>query len=258
MRIRGYPAGSLCWADVSTPDPDSSREFYGALFGWTSAAGSVDGYVNFYLGDRAVAGLRTGALAGRPGWLPYVSTDDADATLALVRANGGAVLTGPAELGDAARIAVAGDSAGAAFGVWQRMRFPGAQVANEFGTVCWSELITSDPTGARSFYGTVFGWSHRPMETADGATYTEWYRDDRTVAGMIEAGPRYPRAAPDQWTIMVLVEDCAESTARALELGAKAQLTPTDIGLGRYAQLTDPQGAAFRVLQLVPELLAAM
>ncbi|NJC68691.1 VOC family protein [Planosporangium thailandense] len=258
MRIRGYPAGSLCWTDVSTPDPDASREFYGSLFGWTSSAGSVDGYVNFYLDDRAVAGLRVGEQGSRAGWLPYVSTDDADATLGMVRDNGGAVLAGPTELGDAARIAIVADPGGAAFGVWQRLRFPGAQVADEFGTVSWSELATGDPTRAKTFYGNVFGWSHRPMETSDGTTYTEWYRDDRTLAGMIELNPRSGGAVPGHWTVMVLVEDCALSTARALDLGAKAQLTPTDIGLGTYAQLTDPQGAAFRVLQLAPALLASL
>ncbi|GAA1802487.1 VOC family protein [Planosporangium flavigriseum] len=258
MRVRGYPAGSPCWADVSTPDPVASRTFYGGLFGWTWRDASVDGYVNFYLGDQAVAGLRAVPESAPTGWMPYVATDDADATIALVRDNGGSVLSGPAELSDAARIAVVADAAGAAFGVWQRLRFPGAQVANEFGSVCWSELATGDPDGAKTFYGNVFGWSDRPAETADGTPYTEWYREDRTLAGMIETGPLFPAGVPAHWTVMVLVEDCAESAGRALELGGKVQLTPTDIGVGMYAQLIDPQGAAFRVLELVPELVASL
>jgi predicted enzyme related to lactoylglutathione lyase len=257
MRVRGYPAGSPCWADVSTPDPVASREFYGGLFGWTWRDASVDGYANFYLGDRAVAGLRTVESTAPAGWMPYVSTDDADTTVTLVRENGGSVLTGPAELSDAARIAVVADPAGATFGVWQRVRFPGAQVANEFGAVCWSELATGVPATATDFYGKVFGWSDRPAETADGTPYTEWYREDRTVAGMIEIGSWFPHAVAAHWTVMVLVEDCALSAARALQLGGKVQLTPTDIGAGMYAQLIDPQGAAFRVLELDPELLAA-
>jgi predicted enzyme related to lactoylglutathione lyase len=243
---------------VSTPDPAASRDFYGALFGWTSADASVDGYVNFYLGDRAVAGLRTAQASAPAGWMPYVCTDDADKTIGLVRENGGSVLTGPAELSDAARIAVVADPAGAAFGVWQRLRFSGAQVANEFGSVCWSELATGTPEDAKTFYGNVFGWSDRPAETADGTPYMEWYREGRTLAGMIEISSWFPTPVPAHWTVMVLVEDCAVSAGRAVELGGKVQLTPTDIGVGMYAQLIDPHGAAFRVLELVPDLVAAL
>ena len=36
---------------------------------------AVDGYVNFYLGDRAVAGLRTVEPGAPTGWTPYVATD---------------------------------------------------------------------------------------------------------------------------------------------------------------------------------------
>jgi predicted enzyme related to lactoylglutathione lyase len=258
MRIRGYPAGSLCWADVSTSEPAASRDFYEGLFGWTSTDASVDRYLNFYLDDRAVAGLRTVEPTAPAGWCPYVSTDDVDATIALVTENGGGLLTGPAELGDAARIALVADAAGASIGLWQRRRFPGAQAANEFGTVCWSELATGDPATAAAFYGNVFGWSDRMTETADGTHYTEWFRYDRTVAGMIEIDSWFPDATSAHWTVMVLVEDCALTAARALQLGGKVQLTPTDIGVGMYAQLFDPQGAAFRVLELVPELVAAL
>ncbi|GII26379.1 VOC family protein [Planosporangium mesophilum] len=243
---------------MSTPDAEASREFYGDLFGWTWAGGSVDGYLNFYLGDRAVAGLRTADPGSPSAWMPYVTTEDADATVARVRENGGSVLSGPSELSDAARIAVVADPAGAALGVWQRLRFAGAQVANEFGTVCWSELATGTPDDAMTFYGRVFGWSHRPAEAADGTPYTEWYRADRTVAGLIDIESWFATRVPAHWTVTMLVEDCARTAARALELGGKVQLTPIDIGVGTYAQLIDPQGAGFRILELDPELAQAL
>jgi predicted enzyme related to lactoylglutathione lyase len=234
----------------------ASRAFYEPLFGWTSAAASVDRYLNFYLGDRAVAGLRIADPATRADWTPYVATNDTDATVALALENGGSVLTGPSELSDAARIAVVADAAGAAIGVWQRRRFPGAQVANEFGSVCWSELATGVPAKSTAFYSTVFGWSHRPAEAADGTPYTEWVREDRVLAGMLEIDTWFDDSVAAHWTVNILVEDCARTAARALELGGKVQLTPTDIGAGMYAQLIDPQGAGFRVLELDPEVLS--
>src|SRR5438105_2840990 len=39
--IAGVP-GTLCWADLSTPDPARAREFYSALFGWKIAPGEND------------------------------------------------------------------------------------------------------------------------------------------------------------------------------------------------------------------------
>jgi predicted enzyme related to lactoylglutathione lyase len=119
-------------------------------------------------------------------------------------------------------------------------------------------LATGTPEGAKTFYGNVFGWSDRPAETADGTPYTEWFREDRTLAGMIDIESWFADSVPAHWTVTMLVEDCARSAARALELGGKVQLTPTDIGAGMYAQLIDPQGGGFRVLELDPELAAAL
>jgi predicted enzyme related to lactoylglutathione lyase len=209
----------------------------------------------FYLGDRAVAGIRA---SGTAGWLPYVASDDVDTTVALARENGGSVLSPPFELSDAARVAVVADPARAALGVWQRRRFFGAQVVNEFGTVCWAELATRDPASAPAFYGRVFGWADRPAETAGGTAYTEWYSGDRVLAGMIDMNPRFPASAPPHWTVTLLVQDCAATAAGAEELGGQVLLRPTGLAVGRYAQIMDPQGAGFRVIELVPELVASL
>jgi predicted enzyme related to lactoylglutathione lyase len=255
MRVRGYPAGVPCWAAVSTVEPADSAKFYGALFGWDITDSSVDGYSMFYLGDRAVAGMRE---RGPAGWLPYIATDDLSATVGAVLENGGSVLDGPAELSDAAQTAVLGDPTGAPLGLWQRRRLAGAQVLNELGSVCWADLATGDPGGATAFYGKVFGWAGQAVSTASGTPYTEWYRDDRYVAGMFDTGARAAAAAAPHWTVNVLVDDCARVVAQACGLGGRALLPPTDVGAGMYAQLTDPHGAEFRVTQLHPELLASL
>jgi predicted enzyme related to lactoylglutathione lyase len=255
MRVRGYPAGVPCWSEVSTPDLDTTRNFYGPLFGWTVVPASVEGYEMFYLGDRAVAGIRA---SPEVGWLPYVASDDVDADVATTVENGGAVVIAAAELTDAARIAVVSDPAGAAFGLWQRRRFAGAQAVNEFGTVSWAELATRDPASAPAFYGKVFGWEDRAALTAGGTEYTEWCRGDRYLAGMLHMDARWPATVPAHWTVNVLVEDCATTASRVEELGGRVQLPPTDLGVGWYAQLADPHGAGFRILELVPELFAAL
>ena len=57
-----------------------------------------------------------------------------------------------------------------------------------------------------------------------------------------------PPQVPSYWMPYFQVADCDASTAKAKELGAKPMVGPQDIpGTGRFAILTDPQGAMFAV-----------
>src|SRR5919198_1409016 len=59
---------------------------------------------------------------------------------------------------DAGRMAVFADPEGAAFFVWQARENKGAQIVNEHGSLNFNALNTRDVEGAKSFYGSVFGW----------------------------------------------------------------------------------------------------
>ena len=50
------------------------------------------------------------------------------------------------------------DPEGAAFCVWQARQHKGAQIVNEPGSLNFNGLNTRDVDGAKSFYGSVFGW----------------------------------------------------------------------------------------------------
>ena len=54
-----------------------------------------------------------------PAWVSYVAVEDADAAAARVRQLGGTVCAEPWEVGEAGRMAVVIDPAGAAFALWQ-------------------------------------------------------------------------------------------------------------------------------------------
>ncbi|HEY2998389.1 MAG TPA: hypothetical protein VGJ43_07425, partial [Acidimicrobiales bacterium] len=66
------PLGAPCWIDLFTSDPDTSRAFYGDLFGWTSedAGPEFGGYINFSYNGAYVAGaMRNDGSQGTPdGW----------------------------------------------------------------------------------------------------------------------------------------------------------------------------------------------
>jgi predicted enzyme related to lactoylglutathione lyase len=51
--------GSLCWAEIATPDPDRAGSFYAALFDWGKKPSSVGGenYTEFTVNESSVGGM---------------------------------------------------------------------------------------------------------------------------------------------------------------------------------------------------------
>lgn len=115
------------------------------------------------------------------------------------------------------------------------------------GRFVWHELMTTEPDAATGFYRDVVGWSPQPWQ---GETpYTLLMNGERPTAGAM-ALPDELRAAgvPPHWMVYVGVPDVDATVRRATGLGAAVLAEPQDIpGVGRFAVLRDPQGAAFAV-----------
>ncbi|WP_229398775.1 VOC family protein [Micromonospora okii] len=252
--MSSVPPGTPCWADLATPDLADARRFYPGLFGWTDRVApqpEAAGYTTFRCGDRSVAGAGPPATEGQvPIWSTYVATDDADLVTTRVEAAGGQVLVSPFDVFDQGRMAVFADPAGAVFSVWQPMANPGAELFDVPGAMCWNELVTPDPEGAKVFYELVFGW-HPEEESADPVTYTGWRLGERIVGGMMPPlAEDFPADLPAYWTVYFAVADADAASARAAELGGTVLVPPHDTGRGRVAALRDPQGALFSVVAL--------
>lgn len=251
-RTSTHEPGTPAWVDLGSPDPPAAARFYGHLFGWEAQDQGPDagGYHMFVRDGLPVAGL--GPLTDTsqpPAWSTYVSVEDADGTAAAASRAGGTVLLEPTDVLDAGRMAVLVDTVGAAISVWQPGRHTGAQVVNEPGSLCWTELACRDVEAATAFYAQVFGWEGhtRPY---DGSTYTEWMVDGSPVAGMIEMDDTWPGDVPPHWMVYFAVEDADDAAARAADLGGTVSVPPTDIPPGRFAVLTDPHGAVFSIIRL--------
>jgi uncharacterized protein len=66
--------------------------------------------------------------------------------------------------------------------------------------------------------------------------------------------PEVPAEVPSYWQVYFQVADVDETFRRAIELGATEMLPPQDYPGGRFAILTDPQGASFAIhKQVAPE-----
>lgn len=256
-----YDDGVPSWVDLSAPDLEQSKTFYAGLLGWETPEGAPEagGYSVCLLRGKAVAGLGPQMNpAFPPAWLTYVNTDDADATIAKVKANGGMVFVEPMDVMDAGRMALFADPLGAVIGLWQPGAHLGAQLVNEPGTYCWSELITTDLDAAKTFYRAVFGWEGEDQGPPGGpVAYTEWKLGGRSVGGMMLKNENMPSEMPPSWGVYFAVEDCDAAVAKAQELGANLFYGPIDIEPGRFAVLSDPQGAVLQVMALKGDLLSA-
>jgi predicted enzyme related to lactoylglutathione lyase len=247
-----YEAGTPSWVDHATKDLETSNAFYGALFGWEAddQGEEMGHYTLMRKGGKTVAGNMATMGEGQPSvWITYVSVDDADATVELAKKAGATVFVEPMDVSDIGRLAVFADPTGAAIGIWQPKSFIGAELANEAGAFAWNELNTRDLQASKAFYTEVFGWEPSDVDMG-GTSYTEWKLGDKTVAGMMSMPDMVPAEVPAYWLIYFGVDDTDATVARASELGGHVLVPPTDIPPGRFAVLTDPDGASFAVIKL--------
>lgn len=119
------------------------------------------------------------------------------------------------------------------------------------GTFCWVELATTDQGGAKSFYGSLFGWSVVDYPMGPGEFYTMFRVDDRdAAAGYTMRKAELEQGAPPHWNLYVAVDNADESAARAAALGATVPAGVFDVDTnGRMAVVIDPTGAALCLWQ---------
>jgi uncharacterized protein len=251
--MSAYGDGVPSWVDLASPDLEGSKTFYTALFGWEAfavPAPEAGGYTLFSLRGQQVAGVGPVMSEGQPpAWMMYVNVTDADGTVKQIADAGGNVMMAPMDVMDQGRMAIFADPTGAVLGLWQPGIHTGAQLVNEPGTYCWSELATRDVEGAKTFYATVFGWDAHTEQSGPMA-YTEFKLGGNSIAGMFEIGGDMPADMPPHWGVYFAVADCDAAVGTASTLGATVIQPPMDIPVGRFAALRDPQGAYFSVIKL--------
>jgi predicted enzyme related to lactoylglutathione lyase len=149
---------------------------------------------------------------------------------------------------DAGRMAVVQDPTGAVFQIWEAKRSIGARVLNEPGALCWTELTTSDTKAAETFYTQLFGWVPKHGGVGTPMEYTEFSIGGTPSVGMMAKPAGMPAHIPSYWMPYFQVTNADQSASKGKELGGRVMIGPQDIpGTGRFAILTDPQGAMFAV-----------
>jgi predicted enzyme related to lactoylglutathione lyase len=237
------------WIDLSSGDAAGSRAFYARLLGWQIEVNPdplYGGYALASVEGGPVAGIGPKMMAEAPtAWSLYIGTTDVDALAERIRAAGGTVVAPPMTVGDQGRMGVFQDPSGAFFGAWQPMAMAGF-VTGRVGAYQWADLNARGFERAAAFYGAVFGWTSHPIPMGEGQPlYAHFALGEEMIAGGMEMNPMAPAGFPSYWMVYFSVPNVEDAFQTALAAGATEMMGPTPFPGGRFAILSDPQGAVF-------------
>lgn len=256
-----FPEGAPCWVDAMFKDVEGAKTFYGQVLGWTfgDAASEYGNYTQAYSDGKAVAAV----VPPMPGadapsqWCLYFASPDAAATAEKIKGAGGELLMEPMQVGSFGTMAIAKEPSGAVFGVWQPGDHKGFEKVAEPGAYAWAEVFSRDSGKVDGFLPRAFPVESQQMETGDdpetaGMDYKIYSVGGKgnPVFGRMTMGEEFPAEIPSYVQVYFAVDNCDEAIATAQKLGGTLQFGPMDSPFGRFAALTDQQGAAFAVIDL--------
>ena len=117
--------GTLCWADLNTPDQAGAGQFYSDLFGWHIMKEDEDPAHNYWHiknGEEFIGGIPPSS-HHKPGvpahWMAYFAVSDCDATAAEAKNLGAMLYLPPTDFEDVGRISIMADPQGAALAIFK-------------------------------------------------------------------------------------------------------------------------------------------
>ncbi|WP_327132718.1 VOC family protein [Streptomyces sp. NBC_01343] len=256
-----FPEGAPCWVDAMFKDVEGAKTFYSDVLGWTfgDASSEYGNYTQAYSDGKAVAAV----VPPMPGadapsqWCLYFASPDAAATAEKIKSAGGQLMMEPMQVGTFGTMAIAKEPSGAVFGVWQPGEHRGFEKIGEPGAYAWAEVFTRDPAKADGFLSQVFPYEAQTMEPGDDPEMAGMdFRiysvggKDNPVLGRMKMGDEFPPEIPPYVQVYFGVPDCDEAVAKAKKHGGALHFGPMDSPFGRFAALTDQQGAAFAVIDM--------
>lgn len=114
----------------------------------------------------------------------------------------------------------------------------------------WYELMTTDSDAAAKFYADVVGWkaAKSPMPDMDYVLFNAG--PDQVAGAFTLSAEAKAGGAPVGWVGYVGVANADQAAKELRAAGGAVHREPSDIpGVGRFAMVADPQGAAFALFQ---------
>lgn len=254
-----FVPGEFCWVDLNAHDLKAAAAWYSEVMGWThhmmEAPGGGPPYAFLMQGEAVVGGLgemseEMKAAGIPPMWNNYIATSDCEATEAKVRELGGTVTVPTMEVPGHGKLAFFLDPEGASIAAWQTTTESGPPLlVGEPVSPGWNELMTRDMEKANAFYSELTGWEYSDMPMGD-INYKVIKHAGKDAGGMMPmAGPQF-EGVPAHWLLYLAVDDCAAMTAKVESNGGKVMVPTTDIAVGKFSVVSDPQGAAFAFIEM--------
>jgi predicted enzyme related to lactoylglutathione lyase len=251
--------GKFVWFEHASGDARKAQAFYGEVLGWKVEPWGDSGYDMILAGDTIdtmIGGYTVPGEGQKAHWVSYVSVEDVDAAARAAVANGGRIIEAAHDLPGVGRAATIADAQGAELCLFKNNEGDPADAPMSEPPpprrFFWSELHTTDPANALSFYERVVGFTHETMNGPGGAYHilSRGGVGRGGVTGHLSSG--MSEGAP-HWLPYVAVEDPDATIAHARKLGAKIHAGPADIpGIGRFGVLEDPTGAVLAVMKALP------
>lgn len=109
---------------------------------------------------------------------------------------------------------------------------------------CWHDLVSTDLEASKAFFTQLFGWTANAGPGGDD--HLMLANGEATFGGLSAA----KAGQPSHWMGYIGVTSVDETVDKARRQGANIALPGQDIpGAGRFAIMSDPQGALFAVYQ---------
>lgn len=253
MRPTGGPlAGSPCWLELATDQPDLAMAFYHRVLGWeyeqrVDAAGSP--YLVAMIVGEPVAAIRPTSTA-LPDWTVYLATPDLADTVHHAELLGATTIEPRHEAPKVGHTALLESPAGAVFGACQ-VAPDWAFTAGVPNTLVWVEFITHRAPQADAFFGELFGFTGQQFGDGADDDYMVWYVGEDSVIGRVRMMPGTPLDVPARWIAhfrTALDRDFDDAVVLAHEAGARLRFPAYTSQLGKVAMMSDATGARFAII----------
>ncbi|MFM9588073.1 VOC family protein [Streptomyces scabiei] len=255
--MAAHPDGTPCWVDAMFSDVEGAKSFYGDVLGWTFGESSSEygNYTQAYADGKAVAAVvpPMPGQEGQSAWCLYFASSDVHATAARIRENGGEVLMEPMQVGDFGSMLLGRSPDSVVFGVWQPGVHEGFEATGVPGAYAWAEVFTREPEKSDTFFPAVFSFRSKRMDDPGNPEmdFRVFDLGENPLLGRMTMTPEdFPPEVPSYINVYFAVPDCDDAVARATARGGVLRFGPMDTPFGRFAALSDPQGASFSVIDL--------
>jgi uncharacterized protein len=231
---------TFVWHDLFTTNREASKEFYGALFGYTYEDTENGTTFSNAEGQQGSIIDITEGVNIPSHWLPYLTVDSTTEAAFRIGAGGGRLLS----FGEG--YVVFTDVEGAQLKIVQGHSTPKADSQSK-GSIIFDELLCTNAKQSLAFFQNITVWNIQSEPIWPSGEYHFCKANDLAIAGIRAVNPNLITSS--FWISYFKVDDLNESVAKVIENGGSV-ITPAQTlpGYGQFAVVKDNLGAALALL----------